>query len=211
VETGFQDWLTYTIHFQNTGNAPAINIRLEDTLDADLDLPTFQVINYSHFNTASLMNNALVFNFPNIQLADSTSDPEGSKGFVQYRIRPKAGLVTGTTIDNTAFIYFDYNSAIVTNTTVNEFVSALSINENNTGTLNIFPNPGTGKFNIKLPEGTSFSGLSIEIYNSIGELVLSTRSVSEMTSVDLYSQPDGIYFVRINDGKRSLDQRIIKQ
>ena len=27
VEPGFNDWLTYTIHFQNTGNAPAINIR----------------------------------------------------------------------------------------------------------------------------------------------------------------------------------------
>jgi uncharacterized repeat protein (TIGR01451 family) len=34
VLPGYDDWFTYTIHFQNTGNAPAFNIRLRDTLDA---------------------------------------------------------------------------------------------------------------------------------------------------------------------------------
>jgi uncharacterized repeat protein (TIGR01451 family) len=211
VEPGFEDWFTYTIHFQNTGTAAAINIRLEDTLDANLDFSTFQVINYSHFNTASLINNALAFYFPNIQLPDSTSDLEGSKGFVQYRIKPLAGLVTGTTIENTANIYFDYNPAVVTNTTVNEFVSALAVNENKPGKLNVYPNPGTGKYVIELSDGSGNSGFNIEVYNLIGELVLSTRSTSDHTSVDLSAQPDGIYFVKVNGSKRSFNQRIVKQ
>ncbi|MBK6835097.1 MAG: hypothetical protein IPG89_12815 [Bacteroidetes bacterium] len=82
VIPGFEDWFTYTIHFQNTGSAPAFNIRLTDTLSANLDLATFQIINYSHYNTVALNNNLLTFRFPNIMLPDSTTNLEGSKGFV---------------------------------------------------------------------------------------------------------------------------------
>ena len=88
VAPAYQDWFTYTIHFQNTGNASAMNIRLADTLDANLDFETFEVINYSDSIEVSLDNNLLNFHFPNIMLPDSTSDPEGSKGYVQYRVKP---------------------------------------------------------------------------------------------------------------------------
>ncbi|MES2588317.1 MAG: leucine-rich repeat domain-containing protein [Bacteroidota bacterium] len=127
VEPGYDDYFTYTIHFQNTGTAAAINIRLTDTISSNLDLETFQITNYSHFNTAKIINNVLTFNFPNIQLADSTSDPEGSKGYVQYRIKPKANLPLCTRIENTANIYFDFNEPIRTNTTVNEFNTKISL------------------------------------------------------------------------------------
>jgi uncharacterized repeat protein (TIGR01451 family) len=129
VIPGYQDWFTYTIHFQNTGNAPAINILLTDTLDNNLDLENFELINFSHYNTVSMTGNKLNFHFPNIQLPDSTSNPEGSKGFVQYRIKSKPGLPSGTLIKNTAYIYFDYNPAIVTNTTINSFDQPLLIKE----------------------------------------------------------------------------------
>jgi uncharacterized repeat protein (TIGR01451 family) len=121
----FQDWLTYTIHFQNLGTAPAINIRLLDTLDSNLDAETFEVINYSHYNTVNLMDGILDFRFPNILLPDSASNPSGSQGFVQYRIKPKANLTAGTQIENTAHIYFDFNPAVVTNTTVNNFTTTV--------------------------------------------------------------------------------------
>jgi hypothetical protein len=54
VLEGYKDWFTYTIHFQNTGNAPAINIVLADTLDPNFDLETFQVMNYSHYSKTKL-------------------------------------------------------------------------------------------------------------------------------------------------------------
>lgn len=211
VAPGYQDWLTYTIHFQNTGNAPAMNIKLADTLDAALDLSTFQVTNYSHFNTSSLVNNALAFNFPNIQLPDSLSDPEGSKGFVQYRIKPRAGRPAGTTIHNTAYIYFDYNAAVVTNTTVNEFVLSLSINENNANTsFTIFPNPGNGKYMVSIT-GNNASVCSLEVYNALGEIVLTEKKALNVFQIDLSSQPDGIYFVKLAGANQPLYQRIIKQ
>jgi hypothetical protein len=62
------------------------------------------------------------FKFKDIMLPDSHSNSDSSQGYVQYRVKPKNGLPLGTKIRNTAYIYFDYNDPIVTNTTVNEYV-----------------------------------------------------------------------------------------
>ncbi|HEY0030448.1 MAG TPA: gliding motility-associated C-terminal domain-containing protein [Bacteroidia bacterium] len=117
----YSDWITYTIHFQNTGNAPAININLRDTLDSQLDLSTFEAIGHSHSNQVLLNGNNLAVQFPNIYLTDSTSSSDSSKGYFQYRIKPLSGLTCGAQIKNTASIYFDFNEAIVTNTTINSY------------------------------------------------------------------------------------------
>ena len=124
VPVNYNDWLTYTIQFQNTGTAPAVNINLRDTLDSQLDLSTFQVIGYSHPNHVTQYGNALLVQFPNIYLSDSTTSSDSSKGFFQYRIKPLSGLGCGTQIHNTASIYFDFNAPIVTNTTINSYPQA---------------------------------------------------------------------------------------
>jgi uncharacterized repeat protein (TIGR01451 family) len=212
VPPGYQDWLTYTIHFQNTGNAPAMNIRLTDTLDDQLDLSTFQVINYSFRNAVSLKNNGLTFRFQNIMLADSASDPEGSKGFVQYRIKPKANLPLGTKIKNTANIYFDYNAAIVTNTTVNEFVQSLTVKENKLNTtLSVSPNPSNGKYYINLTGERTTEELTIEVVNLLGELVLKTKTQNTIIPIDLSDQPNGIFILKINNGNLFWNQKVIKE
>jgi hypothetical protein len=110
-------WLTYTIHFQNTGTGPAQNIKVTDTLDSSLDPNSFQLLNYSYKNVTQLFGNVVVFNFPGINLPDSAVSQTASTGYVQYRIKLKPNLPIGTTIFNTANIYFDFNSPVVTNTT----------------------------------------------------------------------------------------------
>jgi PKD repeat protein len=57
------------------------------------------------------------FFFENIQLPDSVNNEPESHGLMSYAIAPYAGLDVGTELNNTAFIYFDNNDAIVTNTT----------------------------------------------------------------------------------------------
>jgi hypothetical protein len=189
VEPGFEDWLTYTIHFQNTGTAPAINIKLLDTLDINLDKETFEVINYSHYNTVTLMNGVLDFRFPNILLPDSATDLTGSQGFVQYRIKPLANLPIGTQIENTAQIYFDYNAPITTNTTVNNFITTVALNEKmQSPNILIYPNPSTGLFNLS-------AKANLEIYNIIGELI---STINNTETIDLSNEPNGIYFVKLN-------------
>jgi uncharacterized repeat protein (TIGR01451 family) len=194
VQTGFNDWLTYTIHFQNTGNAPAFNIRLEDNLDTKLDPETFQVINYSHFNLIDVTSNHLTVRFPNIQLADSTSNPEGSKGFVQYRIKPKANWVTDT-IKNSAEIYFDYNAPIVTNTAKSYFMTVMGIKDINnlTEAVGISPNPTNGTVSIT----SRYDFEKIELLSITGQILSSETVNSKSHQLNLTNFSEGIYFVRL--------------
>ena len=193
---GYMDWFTYTIHFQNTGNAPAITIRLEDTLDVNLDYTTFQVVNYSHDNSSKLIGNHLTFIFPNIMLPDSASDEPGSKGFVQYRIKPKANLSLGTEIKNTATIYFDFNTTVATNTAVstikNPVITAVSTLSEH-AVISVYPNPTNNNI---LLRSTSDLGL-ITICNSLGEIIYSQITNETQQQIDLSKQASGVYFLQI--------------
>jgi hypothetical protein len=138
------------------------------------------------------MNGILDFKFPNIMLPDSASNPAGSQGFVQYRIKPKANLPLGTQIENTAHIYFDFNPAVVTNTTVNNFTNTVgntSISENKK--LSVYPNPSAGIFSLS-------ASANIEVYNLIGDVILTENNA---ISIDLTAAPKGMYFVKLNGGK----------
>ena len=108
-------WLTYTIHFQNTGNDTAYNIFLRDTLSNNLQIETFQFLASSHQAEISVSQNNALFVFPYINLVDSATNPEGSQGWIQFKIKTKPNLVLNTQINNRAAIYFDLNPAIFTN------------------------------------------------------------------------------------------------
>jgi hypothetical protein len=114
--------LTYTVHFQNTGTARARNITINDTISEHLDIATLQVVSSSApvlVYQPELTGNLIKFRFNDINLPDSGTDFNGSNGYVVFNIYPKAGLAPGTQINNTVGIYFDYNPAVVTNTTTN--------------------------------------------------------------------------------------------
>lgn len=113
--TQINDYLTYRVRFQNTGSATAVNVSVKLDLDSDLDLATFQPISASHSYTSTLMGNELTFNFDNINLDDSTTNEPESHGWVFYKIKPKAISVIGDVFDVAASIYFDFNTAVVTN------------------------------------------------------------------------------------------------
>jgi|GEM_PF-941221 len=120
--------LSYIIHFQNTGTAPAQNITINDTISQYLDIATLQVVSSSsavEVYNPELTNGIVKFRFNNINLPDSTSSPDGSIGYVAYSIQPKPDLAAGTQILNDAGIYFDYNPAVVTNATLNTIEDTL--------------------------------------------------------------------------------------
>ncbi len=118
--------LSYMIHFQNTGTARARNITVVDTLSPDLDISTLQIINSSaSVQIYHFPGNIVKFRFNDIYLPDSTTDLEGSNGYVSYNIVPKDNLPAGTTITNSASIYFDYNPGVLTNATINTIEDTL--------------------------------------------------------------------------------------
>lgn len=116
--------LEYNINFQNTGNDTAFRVMIEDTLNPFLDLSTFEIIGSSHPMVANLdyPNRVVNFIFENILLADSNIDEPNSHGYVRYRIKPLQGIPDSVTVSNTAYIYFDFNPAVITNTATSHLV-----------------------------------------------------------------------------------------
>ncbi|MFM2202192.1 MAG: hypothetical protein RL040_1392 [Bacteroidota bacterium] len=110
--------IEYRIRFQNTGNAPAFNVRIEDQLDlSKLNLNTFNPIAASHsYSTIVTPDGMVQFVFDNIMLPDSVHDEANSHGWVVYRIRSFDSLLPLNVINNTAAIYFDDNEPVITNT-----------------------------------------------------------------------------------------------
>ncbi len=108
--------IDYTIHFQNTGNDTAFNIVVSDTLNDRLLINTCQLINSSHQCKTTIKNNIVFFEFLNINLPDSNINEINSHGFVRVKIQPQPSVSGTTTVSNKAFIYFDYNTPIATNT-----------------------------------------------------------------------------------------------
>ncbi len=114
-------YMTYTVRFQNTGNALALHVQVIDTLDSNLDPATFEVLGYSHPVFTQLTGSIVKFNFANINLPDSNSNEPGSHGYVQYKVKTRPHLSAAATVQNTAYIYFDFNTPVVTNTVENAF------------------------------------------------------------------------------------------
>jgi len=107
--------IDYTIHFQNTGNAAANNIVIADTLSNLLEANSLQVNASSLPCKTTINGNIVYFEFLNINLPDSNTNETGSFGFVSFSVKPQSTINSGS-IDNTASIYFDYNSPVITNT-----------------------------------------------------------------------------------------------
>jgi hypothetical protein len=97
-------------------------------MEAQLDLSTFELLNYSHVVQTYLVGNIFIFRFNIILLPDSSSNPNGSMGFVQCHIKALPGIGFGDLIENIAYIYFDFNAPIVTNTTTNEYLWPNALN-----------------------------------------------------------------------------------
>ncbi|MBK8805142.1 MAG: hypothetical protein IPO21_00260 [Bacteroidales bacterium] len=120
---GMEQELTYLIRFQNTGNDTAFIVDVRTTLDENLDPLSFKLLAASHEMRYFLEKDGAVrFYFDNINLLDSTSNEPESHGFVLYSIKPKATITSGAIANAQANIYFDYNPAIVTNTTTTTFI-----------------------------------------------------------------------------------------
>jgi len=115
-----QEKLEYTVRFQNTGNSYAVNVNIVDSLPSDLDLSTLNIVSTSHsMYTEVKPNNVVHFRFDDIFLPDSSSNPDGSIGFVTFQIDQNDFVYQGSEIRNKAYIFFDFNPAIITNEVLN--------------------------------------------------------------------------------------------
>ncbi len=201
--------LTYTIHFQNVGNDTAYSVSVYDTLSANLDVNTFAVLNSDHtFTTEMLPNNIVKFNFNNIMLPDSITNPITSQGQITYTIKPKAGLPDGTFIYNNAGIVFDFNNPIITNQTRNRINLALGINEikNTVSIASIYPNPAINELNINLH---TQKATEIKLMDAIGNVVMTFRDVKTNLVLNTSKLTSGIYTLSVNNSETTQREKVI--
>lgn len=160
----------YRIRFQNTGNFPASFIHVRDTLEAGLNPSSLRMLAASHEYSLTVTDNIyLDWFFPNIQLPDSTSDPEGSQGYILFSIQPVLPVAEGTQIENTAHIYFDFNPAVITNTEVTTIETPASISSTNAAG-NVWVN---ANMELRIQHPTDFNQLNI--YSIDGRLLHKTN------------------------------------
>lgn len=205
--------LDYLIRFQNTGNGPAVNIVVLDTLSANLDLSSLQMLGASHLYSLDILpGNILKWKFNNIMLPDSNSNEPGSHGYIHYKIKHTVGNNPGAQIKNTAYIYFDFNSPVVTNTTLNtiEFVTGLNSSSVRINSWTAFPNPGNGILYLQSQDDRTGQDI-IKVYDMIGQQVYAGVLESGKHTIDLTSLPAGMYTVQLTSEKGSATGKIMIQ
>jgi hypothetical protein len=192
------DYLYYTIRFENTGTASAEFIRVEDVLHSDLDETTFEMLNASHTVNTRRSGNQLTWHFYNIDLPPTVTHPNDSHGYVYFRIKPKPGYSIGDVIPNTASIFFDYNPAIVTNTFNTEFVENLGTDHFESHSIQLFPNPAQDFITITNTNGTI---AAVNIFEVSGKQVykVSENQTAEM-NINTSAFADGLYLIEIISG-----------
>jgi uncharacterized repeat protein (TIGR01451 family) len=204
------DYLYYTIRFENTGNASAINVRINDVLNSKLDENTLSMISSSHAYELDRIGTELNWKFNNIQLPVSVANTMIGKGYVTFKIKPKPGYVVGDIIPNVASIYFDFNPAIITNTFTTEFVALLESESFLTNEFMVYPNPTNSILNIQSKTNQTIS--EVNVYDLLGKKLTNKKVTVSNTEIDLTNYTPGLYVLEVisADNQKSI-HKIVKK
>lgn len=206
------DYLYYTIRFENTGNASAINVRVNDVLDAKLDETSIKMVNASHAYVLDRVGANLTWNFENIMLPVAIANTTIGKGYVVFKVKPKAGYAVGDIIPNTASIYFDFNPAIVTNTFTTEFVATLGTNTFESNQFAFYPNPANDYVTVTA-NNSIHTIKSIVIYDLLGKVVMTKKVTnSNAQTVNIAELNAGVYMIEIisNNNTRVMKKLMVE-
>jgi len=202
---GNSDELEYRIRFQNTGNDTAFTIVVIDTLSQFLNPATVVSGVSSHDYTFDMYGAGILkWTFNNIMLPDSNVNEVGSHGFVKFTIKQDPNNLIGDEITNKVGIYFDYNEAVMTNTTLNtiyeiDVVSTPSVYDEKYD-VTVFPNPFFNAVNFNV------SGLDapfqLTVYDMAGHVVKVLNSTAAELILNRDNLESGIYFYTLTSNEK---------
>ena len=194
--------LTYKIRFQNVGSTTARFVRVENQLPTHLDIQTLEVGAVSHAYQFRQEEHKLIWEFPNINLPDSTANEADSHGFIVYRIKPLPDLPEGTSIDNNASIFFEEQAPLITNTVSNRIMSTQAFNSLSNYFLNAYPNPTTSYITLSFEDQTEKTISSASLYNSQGSKVAQWQNINlSQTTLFFADYPTGLYKLSVFDAE----------
>jgi uncharacterized repeat protein (TIGR01451 family) len=211
LHSGFtaNDYLTYTIRFENTGTANAINIKIKDILDAKLEPSSIKMLGASANYSLERIGTQLTWTFAGIDLPPSVEgDAVTGHGYVVFQVKPKPGFALGDIIPNTADIFFDFNPAIVTNTCTTEFVPFLGLNAFDTDTFEYYPNPTSGIVTFAMKNASKID--TFEVIDILGKSLISKTVHFNKAEIDFSSLKQGIYLVKLKANGQTKTVKITK-
>jgi uncharacterized repeat protein (TIGR01451 family) len=211
-----EDEFSYLIRFQNTGNGPAVNINVVDTLSSLLDPMSFQMLNASHTYTVEMLpGNVIKWHFDNIMLPDSNANEAASHGHIQFKINKLNAPVAGQVIENKAYIYFDFNEPVITNTAMNTYELAAGLEEEISGNsaVIVYPNPFNDQTTFVIKTEGANGSYTFEMTDVLGKTVRSLNNITDKQfTVSRNGLENGMYFYAIlnNEGVVGKGKVIIK-
>ncbi len=190
------DRLEYTIRFENTGNYLADFVRIVDTLSTLVDVASLEIIAASHPVTWSVRGNGIVeFTFRDIFLLPSSTGNGEGHGFVKYSVRCRPGTLLNADIRNTAYIFFDFNTPVQTNTTSTVVKNTVRVNTlvDVRLALEVAPNPASDYLLLTWSQPTEAG--EIHLYAADGTRVFqqSLAPLDRQARFRLPSLPTGTY------------------
>ncbi|HMQ46563.1 MAG TPA: hypothetical protein PKA00_03170 [Saprospiraceae bacterium] len=196
--------IQYTIEFQNTGSDTAYKVLLRDVLPAELDVNSFKPGHASHLYTWEIrgLDTLEVLFFP-IALPDSNTNEPASHGFFTFELAQQPDLPDGTTIENSASIFFDFNPPILTNTvihTIGQLVLSVDEPKNQLPQWRVAGNPMYHTATITaiqyLPGEKRF-----DLFDGAGRRLRSINFSGQSFIFERGSLNGGLYFFSITDAR----------
>lgn len=186
--------LTYTIRFQNLGNIATDFVTVLDTLPIKIDPAQIRILGSSHpMRWRLLSGRVLEFKFNPLHLPPAAQDEPGSHGFVQFTAGVRPGLKEGEAIRNKAYIYFDFNPAIITNTAVTES-KTVSVRPPSLGVqaLSCFPNPARTQITLRC---AATAPGQINVFDALGKQYFSAPVAGSEYTLSVETWASGVYQV----------------
>ncbi|HNQ68905.1 MAG TPA: T9SS type A sorting domain-containing protein [Bacteroidales bacterium] len=194
--------LEYKICFQNTGTAPAQKIIIDDIISEYLNIETFHFMSSSHPCNIDIVGlNTIRWTFENINLPDSTSNEPESHGYVKFKIEQQSGNQLFDVITNSAAIFFDYNSAVITNEVFNTIgkmdeVVTYKPDAFEDQKVKVFPNPAADYIMFSVDSDI----YDVELYDLYGRIVMNIKGISSTEyKIPVNTISNGVYYYRIID------------
>jgi fimbrial isopeptide formation D2 family protein len=192
--------INYTINFQNTGTASTHFVIVKDTLDQNLDPKTVIATGSSHPFKLDVNGRILTFTFDPVELTDSATDEPHSHGSISFMAKLKPNLPIGTVIRNFASIYFDYNTPVLTNTTVNTIVNPAGIQTAQIDNLRVTvtPNPFSTITTISF-NNTAHDKFSFALYDIEGKVVRTLETNDATIELNRAALESGAYMYKLTN------------
>ena len=192
---GTDEYIDYTIRFQNTGSDTAFTVVITDTLEASLDMGTFQQGLASHpFDVSFKPGRVVEWRFADILLPDSNTNEAASHGLVTFRIQPQLPLLPGSSIANAADIFFDFNPPVHTNDAVLVAQTGMLVSSSRTGgQMLLFPQPATDRVHVELHD--SMSGSRYQLLHIDGRVI--GNGQLQRDGVDVSALAMGAYILAV--------------